>query len=83
MLFPVDGSEKMGNRSGVVSHGLAAILITDTKLDAGSRLTFPARTLTISDLVPGQTVVFSFANLPKDAQTQFRSCFSATIQSKR
>jgi len=73
--YQVDGSEKMGNSSGVVTTGLAAIVLTDTKYGAPAGLSLPAETLTITDLFPGETV-FSFANLPQAAQHEFRACFS-------
>jgi hypothetical protein len=75
--FQVEGSEKMGNGSGVVLHGLAALMLTETKRGVSrTGLPFPAESLTISDLFPGETVTFSFANLPKDARQEFNACFS-------
>ena len=73
--YQVDGSEKMGNGSGAVTQGLAALVLTDTKQDTAGALPLPAETLTITDLFPGETVVFSFANLPQDARHQFQACF--------
>src|SRR5207249_2106260 len=69
--YPVEGSEKMGNGSGVVTQGLAAVVLTGAKQDR-----VPAETLTITDLFPGETVVFPFANLPQDARQEFRACFT-------
>jgi carbon monoxide dehydrogenase subunit G len=74
--YRVEGSEKMGNGSGVVLHGLAALALAETKRGVSrTGLPFPAESLTISDLFPGETVTFSFANLPKDAQKVFAACF--------
>jgi hypothetical protein len=81
--YQVDGSEKMGNGSGVVTQGLAALALTDTKNDTVAGLSFPAETLTITDLFPGETVVFPFANLSQEAQQEFRACFSGAGRSKR
>jgi hypothetical protein len=74
--YPVAGSEKMGNGSGIVTQGLAALALTDTKYDAVAGLSWPAETLAITDLFPGETAVFSFANLPREAQNEFQACFS-------
>jgi hypothetical protein len=68
--YPVEGSEKMGNRSGVVTSGLAALAL------AGTGLPMPAESLTISDLFEGERVVFGFANLPKDVRHEFEACFA-------
>jgi len=84
MQFRVEGTEKMGNGSGVVLHGLAALLLAETKRGvAATGLPFPAETLTISELFPGETATFSFANLPKDAQQQFKACFPGAGTSNR
>jgi hypothetical protein len=66
--YVVDGSEKMGNGSGLELHGRAALVL------AG--LPFPAESLTIRDLFPGHSVSFSFAELPKDARREFDACFT-------
>ena len=78
--YLVDGSEKMGNGSGVVTQGQAALMLTDAKYGAG--LSLPAETLTITDGFPGETV-FSFATLPQEAQQQLRACFSGAARSQR
>jgi len=66
-----EGSEKMGNGSGVVLHGLAALMLSETKRG----LPLPAESLTISDLFPGETITFPFANLPRDARRELAACF--------
>ena len=74
--YRVEGSEKMGNGSGVVLHGLAALVLAETKRGAsGPGWPFPAEALTISDLFPGETVTFPFASLPKDARQSLNACF--------
>jgi hypothetical protein len=74
--YRVDGSEKMGNDSGVVLHGRAALVLAETERGTSpTGLPFPAESLTISDLFPGERVTFSFANLTKDARHQFNACF--------
>jgi len=67
MRYPVAGSEKMGNGSGVVTSGLAALALTETSL--------PAESMTIGELFPGETVVFPFADFPKAARREFGACF--------
>jgi hypothetical protein len=74
--FRVEGSEKMGNGSGAVLHGLAALVLAETKHGVSrTGLPFPAESLTITDLFPGETVTFSFANVPKDTRHEFKTCF--------
>lgn len=82
--YSVGGSEKMGNGSGLELHGAAAWMLAETKPGApGARLPFPAQSLTVSDLFPGQTLTFPFATLPKDARHEFEACFSNTPGSDR
>ena len=57
----------MGNGSGAILHGLAAVML--------SGLPLPAESLTIADLLPGETVTFPFATFPQDARRDFASCF--------
>jgi hypothetical protein len=38
----------------------------------------PDRTLTISDLFPGEAVVFSFGDLPQAARQALSTCFTAS-----
>jgi hypothetical protein len=74
--YRVEGSETMGNGSGVVLHGSAAVALAETKRGAPpTGLPFPAESLTISDLFAGETVRFSFSNLPADARREFNACF--------
>ena len=74
--YRVEGSEKMANGSGVVLHGLASLVLTETKPGLSrTGLPFPAKSLTISDLFPGETVTFSFANLPRNQRNEFDACF--------
>jgi hypothetical protein len=68
--FQVRGSEKMGNGNGHILHGLAAVHLQG--------LPIPADSLTITDLFPGETVVFSFATLPGDARHDLNVCFPVT-----
>jgi hypothetical protein len=69
--YRVEGTERMGNGSGAVLHGLAALMLTEPR----NGLPFPAESLTISDLFPGESVTFSFANFPKEARHEFEACF--------
>jgi hypothetical protein len=82
--YRVEGSEKMGNGNGVVLHGLAALMLAETTRGLSSTgLPFPAGSLTISDLFPGETLTFSFADLPKDARQEFNACFPGAVSSNR
>jgi hypothetical protein len=82
--YPVEGSEKMGNRSGVVTSGLAALVLAETKRDrTGTGLPLPAESLIISDLFEGEKVVFSFANLPTPVRHEFDACFPDANASDR
>jgi hypothetical protein len=80
--YPLDGSEKMGNNSGVVTQGLAALMLTDTGNDTAAGSPLPMETLTITDLFPGETVVFSFANLPQNVRHEFQACFTGAGRSQ-
>lgn len=73
--YTVEGSEKMGNGGSFVLHGLAAIKFPSLPL--------PAESLTITDLFPGETVVFPFASLPQNARHEFQACFPGAAQAKR
>jgi hypothetical protein len=66
----VDGSEKMGNGSGVVTQGLAAF---DLDVSVG----LPAATLTFTELFADDQVVFSFDRLPAETRRELQACFSA------
>jgi len=82
--YSVEGSEKMGNRSGVVTSGLASLVFAETKRDAaGTGLPLPAESLTISDLFQDETVIFSFANLPSPVRHEFDACFPNANSSDR
>lgn len=73
--YRVEGSEAMGNGSGLVLHGPAAIML--------SGLPFPAVSLTIRDLFPGETATFSFAGLPQDARQTMTACFPTDTAADR
>lgn len=61
--YRAEGSEKMGN---------AAVVLTVSR----TGLPFPAESLVIRELFPGETVKFSFSDLPKDARRGLEVCFS-------
>ena len=74
--YQVEGSEKMGNASGLVLHGRAALVLAETQRGQPRiDLPLPADSLAIRNLVPGETVTFSFADLPEDARRQLNACF--------
>lgn len=59
----------MGNGSSVLTQELAAVKLTRTGL--------PVKSLAISDLFPGESVEFSFANFPANARQKVGACFSS------
>jgi hypothetical protein len=60
------------------------LVLAETKRGvSGTSLPFPAESLTVSDLFPGETVTFSFATLPKDARREFNTCFPGANSSNR
>lgn len=71
VTFRVEGSEKMGNGSALVLHGLAAVQLAGLPL--------PSRSLTIRDLFPGHVVAFSFTSLPPDDRKDLSACFLADL----
>jgi hypothetical protein len=66
--------------SGAVNYPLggdmAALILPGTEIDTGGGSPLPAETLTITDLFPGETVAFPFANLPRNARNEFQACFA-------
>lgn len=63
--IPVQGSETMGNGSGQILSGRAAVNLS---------LPLPKESLTIRDLFPGHTVTFPFSTLPQSALREFAAC---------
>ncbi len=66
LTYPVEGEEKMGNGTPGLM-GPAAITLREIAL--------PLRTLTFSNLFPGETVVFPFEGLPAQARRTLSACF--------
>jgi cytochrome c551/c552 len=66
--YKLEGQEKMGNGSAGAS-GLAA-----AKLNGP----LPQKTLSVTDLFPGETVVFPLDNLDRTVRQQLVGCFSAS-----
>jgi hypothetical protein len=74
--YRVEGSEAMGNGSGLILHGMGALMLAETKRGGpGGGPALPAESWAISDLFPGETVAFPFASLPKDARHGLEACF--------
>jgi hypothetical protein len=65
LSYKVEGTETMGN-GGAGTTGHAAVMLQG--------LQWPVRTLTISELFPGETVVFPFEQLAP-ARQEFAACF--------
>ncbi|MEZ5354657.1 MAG: hypothetical protein R2762_18645 [Bryobacteraceae bacterium] len=76
--YRVEGSETMGNGSGKVLEGLAALMLEETGR-GGRGLGFPSESLLIRDLFPGESVTFPFAPLPAEAKRALRACFPGSI----
>jgi hypothetical protein len=66
LTYQVEGEEKMGNGTPGLM-GPAAITLREIAL--------PLRTLTFSNLFPGETVVFPFEGLPAQARQTLSACF--------
>jgi len=69
--FTVEGTERMGNGTSATT-GPAAFVFAQTK---GGAIALPTRTLTVSELFPGETVTFPFDQLTKTARESLASCF--------
>lgn len=64
--YVVEGTESMGNGSGVVLNGPASAVVS---------VPLPRRSLTVGNLLPNEVVTFPFDNLPADARRTLESCF--------
>jgi hypothetical protein len=73
-IFKVEGKERMGN-GGEVTTGPAAYTFARFGGTADARLPLPRRTLTVSELFPGETVAFPFDQLGKAAREALSACF--------
>jgi mono/diheme cytochrome c family protein len=71
--YPVEGTERMGNGTAATS-GPAAFVIARFG-GSGSRIELPKRTLTASQLFPGETVTFPFDQLARSARAALAPCF--------
>ncbi len=72
--FQVDGSEKMFPGT-LGTMGTGATILSAAQL--------PARTLTITNLFPDETVVFSFSDLTAAARQQLSACFPSASSKPR
>ena len=73
-MFKVEGKERMGNGTGVVS-GPAAFVFARFGGDADQRIELPKRTLTVSELFAGETVTFPFDELSNATRNALSACF--------
>jgi len=69
--FTVQGTERMGNGTSATT-GPAAFVFAQTKNEP---ITLPSRTLTVSELFPGETVTFPFDELTPAARQSLSACF--------
>jgi hypothetical protein len=78
--YQVEGSEKMF-KGAVGTMGTGATIL-NAKIDGSGvsklPMPLPEQTLTISDLFPGETVVFSFGDLPQAARQELSKCFTGS-----
>jgi hypothetical protein len=72
--YTVDGTERMGNGASVTT-GPAAFVFARFGGSADSRIPLPRRTLTASQLFPGETVSFPFDQLTASAREALSTCF--------
>lgn len=70
IAYKAEGEEKMGNGTPG-NAGPASVM-----LSASPNVKLPARTLTISDLFPGETIVFPFDQLPQQTRQALSVCFA-------
>jgi hypothetical protein len=78
--YQVEGSEKMF-KGAVGTMGTGATILNAKMGSSGvSKLAMPLpeHTLTISDLFPGETVVFPFGDLPQAARQELATCFTGS-----
>jgi hypothetical protein len=71
--YKIDGTEKMGNGTGGAS-GPGAVDLRAIPL--------PARTLTIRNLFPNETVVFPVGDLDRTVRDSLSTCFAGSIARK-
>lgn len=72
VTYTVEGHETMGNR---VPKGDGTDNTTGPAATVLKGMPLPARTLSISNLFPDESVVFSFESLPEAARHALASCF--------
>ncbi len=72
--FTVEGTERMGNGTAATT-GPAAFVFARFGGTADSRIQLPQRTLTVSELFPGETVTFPFDELTGAARESLSACF--------
>lgn len=69
VAYRIEGKELMGN-GATVQSGHASVFLSD-----GGRLAFPASSLTIRDLFPGEAVEFPLSALDPKTRTELSACF--------
>lgn len=78
VIFNISGTEKMGNGQPGTS-GPGAVVLAATRHNAAqpsSAMPLPAHSLTIRNVFPDETVVFTFDELDRKARQGLSSCFS-------
>ena len=69
--YKIEGKESMGN-GAAVQTGRASLLLARGK---GEKIGLPNQLLEIRELFPGESVRFSFADLPQSARASLGNCF--------
>jgi hypothetical protein len=77
LTFTAEGGEKQGNGKG----GPGGVVLHPASGNAGA-ISLPARTLTISNVFPDETVVFPFGDLTRTVKQVFSTCFSGSRASR-
>jgi len=73
--YKVEGTEKMGNGQEGSSGPGSIFLYAKNSGAAGHAMALPARTLTIRDAFPNETVVFPFGELTQADRQELAKCF--------
>ena len=74
--YKVEGAEKMGNGSPGTTGPAAISLYESKKNSLTPAMPLPAKTLTISNLFPNETVEFPFGDLTQTARQSLAACFT-------
>ena len=81
--YTVQGTETMGNGAkGSSGPGAALLYGAKEKGAARTSMRLPEQTLTVSDVLPNETVVFPFRDLAQPVRQKLSMCFPPTTASR-